>query len=104
MKLSNKLRGAEGNRLIFWCPGCKKPHSITYGENKWNWNGDAENPTINPSILVNYPANPEALEAFKEWRIERICHSFIRNGKIEFLGDCTHELAGKTVDLPDYEY
>lgn len=28
-----------------------------------------------------------------------ICHSFVRNGKIEFLSDCTHELAGKTVEL-----
>jgi len=30
-----------------------------------------------------------------------ICHSFIRDGKIQFLGDCTHALAGQTVDLPE---
>jgi hypothetical protein len=29
------------------------------------------------------------------------CHSFVRNGRIEFLGDCTHALASQTVDLPD---
>lgn len=32
-----------------------------------------------------------------------VCHSFIRDGRIEFLSDCTHALAGQTVDLPDIE-
>jgi hypothetical protein len=31
-----------------------------------------------------------------------ICHSFVRDGRIEFLSDCTHRLAGQTVDLPDF--
>jgi hypothetical protein len=30
-----------------------------------------------------------------------LCHYFIRDGKIEFCGDCPHELAGQTVPLPD---
>ncbi|MGC4033677.1 MAG: hypothetical protein QM754_18485 [Tepidisphaeraceae bacterium] len=30
------------------------------------------------------------------------CHSFVRDGQIEFLGDCTHELAGKTVPLEPF--
>ena len=30
-----------------------------------------------------------------------VCHHFIRDGKIQFLGDCTHALRGQTVDLPD---
>ena len=30
-----------------------------------------------------------------------VCHSFVREGKIEFLGDCTHALKGQTVDLND---
>ena len=29
------------------------------------------------------------------------CHSFVRSGRIEFLSDSTHALAGQTVDLPD---
>ena len=33
---------------------------------------------------------------------EERCHSFIRDGKIQYLNDCTHEFAGKTVELPDY--
>jgi len=43
----------------------------------------------------------QASEEFKEWRTERICHSFITDGKIQFLSDCTHHLAGQTVDLND---
>jgi hypothetical protein len=69
----------------------------------WEWNGDLEKPTVTPSILVTYPANPDALEEFKEWRLERRCHVFVKNGKIQFLADCTHPLAGSTVDIPDWD-
>ncbi len=30
-------------------------------------------------------------------------HSFVVDGHIQFLGDCTHELAGQTVDIPDFD-
>lgn len=30
-----------------------------------------------------------------------VCHSFVTAGRIEFLPDCTHALAGQTVDLPE---
>jgi hypothetical protein len=32
-----------------------------------------------------------------------LCHSFVRDGRIEFLSDCTHSLAGQTVELPEIE-
>lgn len=67
----------------------------------WTFNGDVDRPTFAPSILVTYAANPNATEEFKEWRQKRICHSYVRNGRIEFLSDCTHSLAGITVDLPE---
>lgn len=83
---------------LFWCPGYKCAHYIATAKNDcgfpvWNWNGDNENPTVIPSIKVTYPT-PEKMN---------ICHSFIRNGKIEYLSDCTHELAGKTVDMIDID-
>ncbi|MHC8396108.1 hypothetical protein ACYZT8_21075 [Pseudomonas sp. LB3P93] len=31
-----------------------------------------------------------------------VCHSFVIDGCIQFLGDCTHELASQTVDLPEW--
>lgn len=89
------------NRILFHCPGCDRNHAIT--TDLWNYNGNTEAPTFTPSVLVTYPANPEASEEFKEWRKERTCHSYITDGKIQFLSDCTHHLAGQTVDLPDYE-
>lgn len=76
----------------FICPGCGHGHSVTIkGENPWGWNGDVEKPTFTPSILV-WASRPE----------ER-CHSFVRDGRIEFLGDCHHHLKGTTVDLPQYD-
>ena len=29
------------------------------------------------------------------------CHLFVTDGKIIYCGDCTHELSGQTVDLPN---
>lgn len=59
------------------------------GTPNWTWNGDTEKPTVKPSILtsMDVPAG----------RV--VCHSFITDGRIQFLPDCTHELAGQTVDL-----
>lgn len=37
----------------------------------------------------------------KDWQDE-VCHSFVRNGVIEFLSDCTHALKGQHVPLPDW--
>lgn len=108
-KLSKVLRsdgdGRGGTRLTFWCPGCKDYHSVAIGTGpgpRWSYNGDADCPTFSPSVLVTYPANPDADEDFNEWRTERRCHSFVRDGRIQFLNDCTHALAGKTVDLPEW--
>lgn len=81
----------EGNRVYFQCPGCDEVHGID--PTKWTFNGDAERPTISPSILCTWGQS-------KPGR----CHSFVRDGRIEFLSDCTHALAGKTVDLPEYTF
>ena len=104
--LSAKLRQASDGMLLFWCPGCDGAHGVHVGEGpgpRWGYNGDAERPTFTPSILVRWPAHPNASEEFKEWRKERICHSFVTLGRIQFLADCTHHLAGQTVDIPDFD-
>ena len=99
-----KISIASDNHALFNCPGCDGAHCIPVdGPHKWGWNGSIETPTFTPSILVRYPANPNAIEEFKEWRSERICHSFVTDGRIQFLGDCTHALAGQTVDLPEWQ-
>jgi len=35
--------------------------------------------------------------------IPSVCHSFVTDGRIQFLTDCTHALAGQTVDIPDFD-
>jgi len=89
--LGSKLRTLQGGLYAFWCPGCDGVHHVNSG---WTFNGDGDNPTFSPSILVNpNRENPQA----------HLCHSYVRAGRIEFLGDCTHGLAGQTVDLPDFD-
>jgi hypothetical protein len=85
----------------FFCPGCGHNHSYsTEGDNiNWKFNGDENNPTFEPSLLsTTMTKNPDT-EVYDV--VKSICHLFVRNGKIEFLNDCTHEFAGKTVELPN---
>ena len=98
---------------MFFCPGCEEFHPINTvrldGHDGWDFNGDINNPTFSPSILWRWKHpkgytndNPAPLGYDGEY-VEECCHSFVRDGKIEFLNDCTHRLAGKTVELPDIE-
>lgn len=99
MNKINETSNVPGE-FIFWCEGCKchhlvwtKPHNN--GSAVWGFNGSLEKPTFTPSILVRWPEG--------ENRVMKVCHSFIREGKIEYLSDCTHELAGKTIELSDWK-
>lgn len=94
------MKGKEAGTFLFFCPGCKCAHQVwTEGQTRWQFNGSMEKPTFQPSIKVEWPANPDASEEFKEWRTARICHSFVTDGMIQFLSDCTHDLKDKTVPL-----
>ena len=35
-------------------------------------------------------------------KIKKVCHSFVTDGKIRYLNDCTHHLKGQTVELLDF--
>ncbi len=51
--LSNILRSVEGNRLMFWCPGCDAAHAVRIGSGSgpgWSYNGNPDRPTFTPSI------------------------------------------------------
>lgn len=84
------LRPVEGGKLAFFCPGCKCGHWV---DGRWTVSGTPEAPTINPSVLCRTPRNGPHTEGMPP----EVCHLFVREGRIEFLGDCTHELAGQTV-------
>lgn len=71
------------------------------GTGNWTWNGDTEKPTIKPSVLTRGG--------------DFVCHSWINDGKMQFLTDTTStardvenqdnhkSLGGKTLDLLDVE-
>jgi hypothetical protein len=95
-------RGKEGENIImFWCPGCDEAHGIRVARSAaepkqscWTWNDDQENPTFSPSIL----AHLDGRESGKK------CHSFVKDGQIQFLEDSWHSLKGQTVPLPEWPY
>jgi len=90
------LGQAEDGSLWFFCSGCKLPHSLNVGAGsgpRWGYNGNAEAPTFTPSVLSRYRMGSR----------ETVCHSFVTDGRIQYLSDSTHPLAGQTVDLPDWE-
>jgi phage terminase large subunit GpA-like protein len=77
-----KQDGAHHAWLVH-CPACDDIHVF---DDRWTFNGNKEAPTFRASMLVH--------------RSQSRCHSFVTDGRIEFLSDCTHALAGKTLDLP----
>lgn len=98
--------------LLFWCPGCDEAHGIPVDASRgWTWNGDLDKPTVTPSIHAQFRLyGPERLPFHKyegpnppTEKADGCCHSFVTDGRIQFLSDCTHALAGQTVDLPDWE-
>lgn len=111
----SKLHKSDENHVSFHCPGCESAHRIPIaGPNTWQWNKDMDLPTFSPSIKISSghfiegslgcwckhnAAHPESPSGFSCG----LCHSFVKDGKIQFLTDCTHKLAGQTVDIPDWE-
>ncbi len=100
-----RLTAGPSQSVLFYCPGCESLHAarVRDGENRpsWEWNGSLETPTLSPSILVRCGSAVDPNFVDEEGDPPRICHSFVTGGLIQFLGDCTHKLAGQTVPLPD---
>lgn len=99
---------AEDEQYFFHCPGCKVGHQFNTRRSKatmefntkhglgnplWKFNGDVNNPTFHPSLLYQWEEG--------DAKVKKVCHLFLRNGVLEFLNDCTHELAGQKFNLPD---
>lgn len=84
----------------------------------WRFNGNLDLPTFQPSILVNTTVFTEEGQAeYDKWYADGyppregrafaskplVCHSYVTDGRIQFLPDSTHSLSGQTVDLPELE-
>jgi len=101
-RLSAVLRSLQGGLVAFWCPGCDSAHAIRVsGEQPlWEWDNDVDAPTFSPSINSQWHGRRDT--GFIMVEVREVCHSFVRAGRIEFLADCTHTLAGQTVALPPW--
>ena len=75
------------------------------GTNCWTWNGDTESPTLKPSVLHEGTlpmTDAEYQGAMSGTPVEPRpyrCHTWVTDGKAQFLDDCSHELRGQTVDM-----
>ena len=105
----------QKDEYLFFCPGCKCAHRFFAGGPKvphrpqWEFDGNMENPTISPSISVKGTVPITEDEHRRLMGGEKIkpkkfvCHSYVKDGMIQFLSDCTHELKNQTVALPDID-
>jgi hypothetical protein len=104
-QVSRVMRRGEG-RYFHWCPGCEEMHPLPDG---WTFNGDLERPTFSPSFAQG---GMQTVQVDGKWTgewvrdgegkpVPRVCHYFVEEGRLRFLDDCTHPLAGKTIDMPD---
>ena len=89
-----KVWRAGDGVYVIECPACGYGHPFHVDAShpngaRWTFNGDMNRPTFSPSMLC-MPDGPKR------------CHSFVRDGKIQFLADSWHGRSD-TVDLPDVE-
>lgn len=88
-QLSTRLTIVAGEPTHY-CPGCDQLHRINVNAPNpvtgaiWHWNHNADRPTFSPSVHI----------------VGR-CHYFLSDGELQYLPDCSHELAGQTVALPE---
>lgn len=100
------VRKADDGRLLFYCEGCQMLHGVN---DIWSFNNNFEKPTFSPSVLVRgvQDITDEEYDLLRSGvKVEPrplVCHSFVADGRIQYLNDCTHSLAGLTVDLKDEE-
>jgi hypothetical protein len=85
----------------FFCPGCRCGHGFNVDprwQPCWTFNGDLVRPTLQPSYLVrgHLGKDKDGVSSYG------VCHSFVTDGRITFLTDSTHALAGQTVALEPF--
>jgi hypothetical protein len=97
----SKIRTLTNGGQVFWCPGCDSAHALNSRPNgpRWSYNENPDSPTFSPSVLVTlrWSQNDDTMK-------DEICHSFVKGGRIQFLGDCTHKLVNQTVDIPEWPH
>jgi hypothetical protein len=103
-QVSSTLRRATGCYL-HWCPGCEEMHSLP---DNWAFDGNLEKPTFTPSFkhsgvkktVVDGKWTGGWERDNNDNTIPFVCHYVLTAGVLNFCGDSTHMLAGKSVPLP----
>lgn len=97
------LSFSRGSKMVVlpvtWTPPDMERSPLANQHEPWGFNGDLERPTFTPSILSRWK-EPQGEGLPPK---QHVCHSFVTDGRIQFLSDCTHALAGQTVELPELE-
>jgi len=112
-----KVKRSTVNGKPAWLFECPAEGCMHFADERWTFNGNEELPTFTPSFLVSstrmtdkgiadynawsdagYPKRTEPFDS-----VPMVCHSFVTDGKIQYLNDCTHELAGQTLEIPDWK-
>jgi hypothetical protein len=78
---------------MFYCPACEDEHIYPMNQG-WSFNQNYSYPTFSPSLLLKWD--------YTAGKATKICHLFVTAGKIKYCGDCTHIMAGQTVDMRDW--
>jgi hypothetical protein len=99
----------EGDTVLISCPACNgMMHGLGIDKSKqpcWGFNGDFDKPTFTPSLRVQYTqpiTDDERDRIMNGEKINKpkvVCHSFIRDGQIQYCNDSTHHMAGQTAEL-----
>lgn len=94
-RITHACTDTEDNHAgyLIFCPACQHCHLF---DGKWKFNNDLDKPTFTPSLLVY---GNKATRKNTNGKYGQRCHSFVTDGKIQFLSDCTHSMARTTVDL-----
>lgn len=116
-----KIKILSDGTHLWYCPACHSYHGglvNTSERPNWDFNGNYDRPTFSPSFLIRSghyvpgfksdenggtcwckynEAHPDEPSPFTC----SVCHTFVRDGKIEYLSDCTHEFAGQTIEMID---
>ncbi len=80
-------------------------HAIPLG---WTFDSNFDRPTVSPSVKIT---GKKTVRVNGKWTgewvyeahgkpVDECCHYILTAGQLNFCGDSTHALAGKTVPLP----
>ena len=88
-----KNQDGKDSLAVFYCPACRREHPYNINndnpKHNWSFNNDLDKPSFTPSLRV------------LDGKGGTECHLFVTDGIIHYCGDCPHELAGKSVALPE---